>query len=82
MLRLTRTHRVRVSNRLAALAAFLLVAASLAAGVDRTADQPLEAGASVAATSAPALDRGKAGEVHAVKANKGFKVRLYLFRRN
>jgi hypothetical protein len=73
---------MRVSNRLAALAAFLLVAASLATGVDRASERPVEAGASVAARSAPALDRGQTSELGAAKANKGFKVRLYLFRRN
>ncbi|MBT8039392.1 MAG: hypothetical protein KJO70_02180 [Gammaproteobacteria bacterium] len=73
---------MRVSNRLAALAAFLLVAASLATGMDRSSERPVEAGASVAARSAPALDRARTNELGSVKANKGFKVRLYLFRRN
>jgi hypothetical protein len=76
---MTHFYRQRVSNRLAALAVFLLVAASLATGFDRSMDSPLNAGQSVAGNSSSVLDRGQASEV---KAKRNFKVRLYLFRRN
>ena len=79
MLRLTHTYRQRVSNRLAVLAAFLLVAASLATGIDHAMDNPANAANSMAASTATSMDRG---QVREASVNKGFKVRLYLFRRN
>lgn len=78
MLRLTNTHRYRVSNRMAALAAVLLVVATVASvggALDRTQ------------TAAPTLVGTNDGvatntTVRSAKANKGFRVSLYLFRRN
>ena len=80
MLRLTRTHRFRVSNRLAVLAAFLLVAAT-AASVGGSLAETVDGGSSVAGMAvndSPA----QANTVRTAKANKGFRVSLYLFRRN
>ena len=76
MFRLTRAHRYRVSNQLAVLAAFLLIAAS-AASIERVADESQQSG--------PALvqnDAAAAGNAASVNKNKGFRVSLYLFRRN
>ncbi len=80
MLRLTRTHRIRVSNRLAVLAAFLLVAAT-AASVGGNLTDTVDGGNSVAGTAVNE-NPSQANTVRAAKASKGFRVSLYLFRRN
>ena len=80
MLRLTHTHRIRVSNRLAALAAFLLVAAT-AASVGGSLNESVDAGSSLAG-KAVSDSPAQAGTVRSAKAGKGFKISLYLFRRN
>jgi hypothetical protein len=80
MMRLTHTHRSRVSNRLAVLAAFLLVAATVA-GVSGPFGGTGEAG-SLQATTQASDNPAQASAVRSAKANKGFKISLYLFRRN
>ena len=81
MMRLTRTHRTFVSNRLAALAAFLLVAAAVA-GLNGSMSDAVEAGPALAA-SQPADDNAlRATGPQPVKADKRFKLRFYLFRRD
>ena len=79
MLRLTRTHRYRVSNRLAVLAAFLLVAATVASVGGSLAET---ANSGPALVGAAQQDEASVNTVRAAKAGKGFKVSLYLFRRN
>ena len=73
MFRLTRAHRFKVSNQLAVLAAFLLIAAS----IGHIAYTPEEAGPSMVQA-----DTTPAGTSASVNRDKGFKVSLYLFRRN
>ena len=81
MMRLTRTHRTFVSNRLAVLAAFLLVAAAVA-GINGSMSDTVEAGPALAA-SQPASDNAmRATGPQPAKASKRFKVRFYLFRRD
>jgi hypothetical protein len=81
MMRLTRTHRTFVSNRLAVLAAFLLVAAA-AAGINGSMNDTAEAGPALAA-SQPANDNAmRATGPQPAKANKRFKLSFYLFRRD
>ncbi len=79
MMRLTRTHRIKISNRLAVLAAFLLVAAT-AASLNGSMARAVDAGPAVAGNP-PAADSAPP-ELASVKSNRGFKLRLYLFRRN
>jgi hypothetical protein len=81
MLRLTRTHRTRVSNRTAVFAAFLLIAATVASIGSSLNDNPDTAPGLVGSEVAEA-DTGQGGQVAVVSRNKGFKVNLYLFRRN
>ena len=81
MMRLTRTHRTFVSNRLAVLAAFLLVAAA-AAGINGSMNDTAEAGPALAARQ-PANDNAmRATGPQPAKANKRFKLSFYLFRRD
>jgi hypothetical protein len=81
MLPLTRTRKNRIPNRLAIYAALLLVVTSLA-GIDGSArpadNEPVLESASIVAGETPALLR--AGNSSTVKANKGFKMSLFLFR--
>lgn len=78
MIRLTRARKIRVSNRLAALAAFLLVAATVA-GVSAPVDSDE---APMLASSHQAEAQPAGGDLASISKNKGFKVSLYLFRRN
>ena len=81
MIRLTRTRKIRVSNRLATLAAFLLVAATVA-GVSAPADSEGVSDNQMLASSQQAESRSVDGELTSISRNKGFKISLYLFRRN
>ena len=81
MLRLTRTHRIKVSNRMAALAAFLLITAAVA-GINSPMNQAGDAATSVVSTTQNQEQSAQASSVRSVKANRGFKASLYLFRRN
>jgi len=76
MLPLTRSHKFRISNRLAIFAALLLVVTSLAGigGSTITSDQ----GTALHAASPPA-EMTAAGNTQ-VRKNKGFKMSLFLFR--
>jgi hypothetical protein len=81
MLPLTRTRKFRISNRLAIFAALLLVVTSLAGmgGSDRLADRESALHASsMIVDDAPALLHS--GNASKAKANKGFKMSLFLFR--
>jgi len=77
MFRLTRTHRARISNRMAALAVFLLVAAAMA-GLNTTSNDAMGAANSMADNSneTPA----QAQSVRSAKASRGLKFNFYLFR--
>ena len=81
MLRLTRKHRTRVSNRLAVFAAFLLIAATVAS-IGSAFDSQPEAGPSLVGAETAEAESGQGKAVSAVRSNKRFKVNLYLFRRN
>ena len=81
MIRLTRTRKYRVSNRLAALAAFLLVAATVA-GVSAPVDSAGVADGQMLSSTQRAETRTAGAELASVSRNKGFKISLYLFRRN
>ena len=82
MMRLTRTHRTHVSNRLAVLAAFLLVAAA-AAGLNGAMNDTVDAGPALAVSqSAPVDNTARASGLKPATANKRFKLRFYLFRRD
>ena len=81
MLRLTHTHRIRVSNRMAVLAAFLLVIAA-AAGINGPMNEAGDMANSVVSNSQVSEKPAKVSPVRSVKAGKGFKASLYLFRRN
>ena len=81
MLRLTPTHRFRVSNRMAVLAAFLLITAAVA-GLNSPINRASDAATSVVSTTQNQEKPAQASQVRAVKANRGFKASLYLFRRN
>ena len=81
MLPLTRTRKNRVSNRLAAFAALLLVVTSLA-GVggsshSRGSESILQTVALAAEEEAALLPSGNTTKA---KTNKGFKKSLFLFR--
>ncbi len=80
MIRLTRAHKFRVSNRLAALAAFLLVAATVA-GFSAPIDSDGVSDDRMMASSAEVEAQPTGGDLAAIARNKGFKVSLYLFRR-
>ena len=75
MFRLTRTHKSRISNRMAALAVFLLVAAALA-GFNAPSSDAIGDTATMAKTS----NEAPANSVSSVKARKGLKFNFYLFR--
>ena len=77
MMRLTRTPRNRVSNSMAMLAVFLLIGAT-AASLGGALDNGPGDSATLAGNSATA----SAGPVTSARADKGFKVSLFLFRRN
>lgn len=81
MLRLTRTNRTRVSNRTAVLAAFLLVAATVASVGGAFSEAP-NATPTLAGTAPAQENAAQADAVKAVKARRSFKVSLHLFRRN
>ena len=75
MFRLTRTHKTRISNRMAALAVFLLVAAALA-GFNAPSSDTLGDATTIAGTS----NEAPANTLRSVKARKGLKFNFYLFR--
>lgn len=80
MFRLTRIRRIRVSNRLAVLAACLLIVAA-ATGMSSPLAQPAgEQSSAKANTFQPA--GSEANTTASVKSRKGFRVSLYLFRHN
>ena len=81
MIRLTRASKFRVSNRLAALAAFLLVAATVAS-VSAPIGSDIAADGSMLADSQEVATQPAGSDIATVSRNKGFKVSLYLFRRN
>ena len=81
MIRLTRARKIRVSNGLAALAAFLLIAATIA-GVNTPVDSDGVSDGQMLASTQQAESRPAGGEIASVSRNKGFKISLYLFRRN
>ena len=81
MIRLTRARKIRVSNRLAALAAFLLVAATVA-GVSAPIDSDGVSDSRMLASSQQAESRPADSNLATIRRNKGFKVSLYLFRRH
>ena len=81
MLRLTRTNRTRVSNRTAALAAFLLVAATVAS-VGSAFNEAADASPNLAGAVPAQENAAPADTVRSVKARRSFKVSLYLFRHN
>jgi len=76
MFRLTRAHRYKVSNQMAVLAAFLLIAAS-AASIERVADDSQQSGPTLVQN-----DTAGADKTVSMSKNKGFRVSLFLFRRN
>ena len=81
MLSLYRHRKIRISNRLAIFAAMLLAVTSLAGtgGAARPANQEsILHTASMAAGDEPAVLYS--GNASKVKANKGFKMSLFLFR--
>lgn len=81
MLSLYRHRKIRISNRLAIFAAMLLAVTSLAGigGSTRPADQEsvLHSPSMVAGDTPAMLHSGNASKL---KANKGFKMSLFLFR--
>jgi hypothetical protein len=66
---------------MAVLAAFLLIGAT-AAGVNSPLNKAGDATSTVVSNSQPAEKPAKVSPVRSVKAGKGFKASLYLFRRN
>lgn len=82
MLPITRTRKFRISNRLAGIAALLLVVTSLA-GIGGSTQSPDDESAHHTATlvaeDAPALMQSSSASK--VKSNKGFKMSLFLFRK-
>ena len=78
MLRLTRTHRIRVSNRMAVFAAFLLIAATMA-GLGGTINGTISGEPTIADSSQAVDNTHQPSAVRSVRASKGFKV-FYLFR--
>ena len=81
MLRLTRKYQNRVSHRMAVLAVFLLVAATMA-GVNSTMTDPVTDGGNLAASSESTESPAQAPGVRSVKVKRGFKVNFNLFRHN
>jgi hypothetical protein len=81
MLPITRTRKFRISNRLAGIAALLLVVTSLAGLGGPTQSSGGESAhhtTPLLAEDAPALLYS--GGASKVKSNKGFKMSLFLFR--
>ncbi len=76
MLPITRSHKFRISNRLAAFAALLLVITSLA-GIGGTAINKGQDGTLQA--SNPPVEMPATGTTEGGK-NKGFRMSLFLFR--
>jgi hypothetical protein len=81
MIKLTRHPKIRVSNRLALFAAFLLVVSTLA-GVSHSPsfDSDLSALAATAASEPAPAEQTLTFEAAPKKKNKGFKVSLLLLR--
>ena len=77
MLRLTRTYRERVSNRMAVMAICLLFAAAMAGFNAPTADS-INQSQGVAGTTSESSTPSQS--VRSVKAKKGLKFNFYLFR--
>ena len=77
MLRLTRTYKERVSNRMAVLAICLLFAAAMAGFSAPTADSVNGAQGMAGTTSESSTPSQSVGSV---KAKKGLKFNFYLFR--
>jgi hypothetical protein len=82
MLRLTRKSKSKISNQLAVIAALMLitsavVGADLRSGSTQTAEQAMTA----AATDQSALFSQQSKNSIQAKRKKGFKTRLFLFRR-
>jgi len=76
MLPITRSHKIRISNRLAVIAALLLVVTSLAGIEGSTISN--DQGSALHAANPPA-EMTAPGNTTARK-NKGFKMSLFLFR--
>lgn len=66
---------------MAVLAAFLLLSA-VAAGVNSPLNRAGETATSVVSSAQATENPAKVSPVRSVKAGKGFKAHLYLFRRN
>lgn len=66
---------------MAVLAAFLLISAA-AAGVNSPLNTAADAATTVVSNPQTAEKPAKVSPVRSVKASKGFKASLYLFRRN
>lgn len=81
MLPLTRSHKVKVSNRLAVFAALLLLVTALSGvgGSHPVTGQP-QSLASAAEMSGEAPARFQVTGTSSAKKNKGFKMSLFLFR--
>lgn len=75
MFRLT-CNRCRVPNQVAVLAAFLLLAATVAT-VNRTSEPDMDTGPAVVQS-----EEAPAAIATTATRDKGFKLNLYLFRRN
>jgi hypothetical protein len=83
MFRLTRKYRTRVSNRMAALAAFLLIVAA-AAGLGNPLGSPGDTTPSLADGKASSVQQAemRSNRIGSAKESRSFKISLFLFRRN
>jgi hypothetical protein len=83
MLRITRTRQFRISNRMAVLAALLLVVTA-AAGLGERFDTQNVARPAMAETDrgAPAAEAAPQRVNTTAAKNRKFRMNLYLFRRN
>jgi len=81
MLKLNRTHKPRVSNRLAIFAAVLLMS-SIVAGLDRSMphENSLDSLAATSSLFSGETVKKQASTGSQVKQKKGFKVSLFLLR--
>jgi hypothetical protein len=81
MLRINRTHKTRVSNRLAVVAAFMLMI-SIVAGLDNsmTAESNINSLASKSLLFSSEVVSAQPSTGSRVKQKKGFKVSLFLLR--
>jgi len=81
MLPLTRSHKVKISNRLAVFAALLLLVTALSGvgGSHPTIGQP-QSLVSAAEMNGEARARFQVTGTSSAKQNKGFKMSLFLFR--